>query len=379
MSAFRLLLTVALGALSASPSLAATDPPTPKEILEHLPGRKGGDGGSLEAWMQKREVPGVSIAVIRDFQIDWTWVAGTRAWGEAALVDAETLFQAASISKSVSAAASHVLAEQGKLDLDAPMETLLKGWTIPPYDFPESVKITPRLLLAHRAGTDRSGFEGYAVGSPLPTLTQILTGEAPANSGPVTVAWAPGTAFHYSGGGITAVQLMLGDVTGKPAEEMVRELVLTPLGMTRSYFSQPLAEELRGNFAAAHIKDGTQVEGGFHVYPELFAAGLWTTPTDLCKFGLAVQEGLRGKEGGPISPAVAKAMTTQLGDVPTSPGFFIDGNYFFHAGGNTGMRCLLKAHKSAGYGLAIMTNSDRGQEVLNLVFVAIAKAYGWEY
>lgn len=367
-----LTMIVALGAAPAAWS------ETGPEVLEALHLKNDRPVGALSAWMEKREVPGVSIAVIRDFQIAWTWAGGTTEWRAGRPVDAETLFQAASISKFVSALASHRLAEQGKLDLDAPVSRYLRSWRMPAHDFTGAPEITTRLLLAHRGGLDRSGFDGYPVGAPLPTLTQILSGEAPANSGPVTVAWAPGAEFHYSGGGITAVQLMLEEVTGQSAAEVVRELVLSPIGMTRSHFSQPLADALRDNFASAHVKDGEVVPGGFHVYPELFAAGLWTTPTDLCRFAVAIQEGLRGKEDGVVSPAVARAITTPLDGGPTAPGCFIDGGYFLHAGGNYGMKCLLKAHMTGGYGFAIMTNSDRGAQLQDIVFATLAKAYGWE-
>jgi len=369
------VLGCTMAGLAGAPAAAAE---CGAELLEALHLKNGRPVGGLTAWMEKREVPGVSIAVIRDFQIAWTWAGGTTEWQAGRPVDADTLFQAASISKFVSALASHRLAEQGKLDLDAPVSRYLKSWTLPEHGFAGAPDISTRLLLAHRAGLDRSGFDGYPVGSPLPTLTQILLGEPPANSGPVKVAWAPGAEFHYSGGGITAVQLMLEDVTGKAALEVVRELVLSPIGMTRSYFSQPLAQDLRENFASAHVKEGEVVPGGFHVYPELFAAGLWTTPTDLCQFAVAIQKARRGEEAGAVTPAVARAITTPLADGPTAPGCFIDGGYFLHAGGNFGMKCLLKAHSIGGYGFAIMTNSDRGEQLQEIVFATLAKAYGWE-
>lgn len=353
------------------------DAPAPAVVLSHLTDATGKSLGSLDDWLRENHVPGVSIAVIEDFQIAWTWTAGKADAESGRKVDTDTLFQAASISKAVSAAASHILAEQGKLSLDQPVNEQLKSWQVPAYDFPGAPPVTPRLLLSHRAGTNAHGFDGYPADAPLPTVVQILNGESPAISPAIIVEHAPGEAFQYSGGGITIMQLLLGDITGNAPGDVVQELVLQHAGMTRSFYSQPLDPALTGNAALAHYGRGRVLPGGFHVYPELFAAGLWTTPTDLAHYAIAIQNALRGAES-PFSKAVAEGLTTPVGGGPTSPGFFVDKNWFGHGGSNHGYRCELKAHLRDGCGMAVMTNADRGGKLLSILFTTLSNAYGWE-
>jgi len=366
---------VALLLLPGGAAFAA--PPAPAQALAELVNRAGKPLGSLDAWMTENHVPGVSIALIHDFEIAWTYAAGVANADTGAKVDAETLFQAASISKPVSAAAAHRLAAQGQLDLDAPINDYLKSWQLPAHEFADAPPVSARLLLSHRAGTSASGFDGYDADAPLPTLLQILDGAPPAHGPAVRVENMPGAKFQYSGGGTTIMQLALGDITGDAPEAVVQRLVLEPLGMTRSYFSQPLAEALRANAASAHFGRGRVMKGGAHVYPELFAAGLWTTPTDLARFAIAIQNALRGA-ASPIPQAVATAMTAQAGDGPTSPGFFVEGDWFEHAGGNQGFRALLKAHKTRGYGFVVMTNAERGDALREFLFHTLAASCGWE-
>jgi len=351
---------------------------TPASIFAELHTRKGRAAGSLEEMVQKRQIPGVSIAVIRDFKLDWTHTLGVANVESKRPVDADTLFQAASISKPVGAAVAHLLAEQGKLDLDAPIAGYLMSWQVPAYDFPGTPPITARLLMSHRAGATVHGFDGCDVGVPVPTIVQVLNGDSPCHAVGVSIGLPPGQQFKYSGGGISILQLAVMDLTQQSAEDLAKERVFDPLGMTRSTFAQPLPERLRENAATAYKVDGSAVPGGGKVHPELYAAGMWTTPSDLCRFGIGIQEGLRGSGDSKFSNEMATSMTTMMADGPTSPGFFIEGNYFLHNGGNVGMKCLLKAHKSSGYGFAIMCNSDDGQALQFFVFNALADAYGWE-
>ncbi len=374
----RRFLNIALAAALLPVFSATGEEPMPESLFSHLHTKNGRDAGSLQEWMAKRKVPGVSIAVIRDFKVDWTYTVGVRDVESKEAVDPDTLFQAASISKPVAAAAVHRLAEMGKLNLDAPIGNYLTSWQIPSYDFPNAPAISARLLMSHRAGVSVHGFDGCEAGAPLPTVVQILNGEPPANSMPVLVERAPGEVFEYSGGGITMLQCAVMDITQRPAGDVVKDLVLEPSGMTRSSFTQPISDAMKSNYAVAYKGDGTMIKGGGNTQPELFAAGLWTTPGDLCRFAVSIQNALRSEGETPFSKETAIDMTTPTAGGPTSPGFFMDENYFWHGGSNVGMRCILKAHKTAGYGFALMTNSDNGQALQFFVFNALADAYGWE-
>jgi CubicO group peptidase (beta-lactamase class C family) len=123
------------------------------------------------------------------------------------------------------------------------------------------------------------GFPGYAMGAPLPTVPQVLDGAPPANTAAVRNDDVPGAHWVYSGGGITIAQLMATDVTGESFPALMRRLVLAPTGMTRSTHENPLPQARWTEAATGHEKPDTPVPGHFHVYPEMAAAGLWTTAT----------------------------------------------------------------------------------------------------
>ncbi|MES1263976.1 MAG: serine hydrolase domain-containing protein, partial [Peristeroidobacter soli] len=231
---------------------------------------------------------------------------------------------------------------------------------------------------SHSAGLTVHGFEGYEAGAKLPTTVQILGGTPPANNAPVRVDLLPGSKHRYSGGGYVLAQLLLGDVTGEPVPKLLQDTVLTPLGMTRSTFEQPLPAVRMGEVALPYRSNGKPVQGGPHVYPELAAAGLWTTPSDLARYALGVRAALAGKSSV-ISAATARAMLTPvIGAAGVGP--FLGGStsrkLFAHSGGNEGYRCLLVAYED-GEGAVVMTNGDRGEEITNLVVREVARIYGW--
>jgi CubicO group peptidase (beta-lactamase class C family) len=139
----------------------------------------------------------------------------------------------------------------------------------------------------------------------------VLDGTPPANTPPIRVDTTPGAIWRYSGGGITVMQQMMIDVTGQPFPQYMQKTVLGPIGMTGSSFEQPQPNARAALTAAGYYADGTPVRGRWHVYPEMAAAGLWTTPTDLAKFAIEVQETLAGRGHGVISPAMARQYVTQ--------------------------------------------------------------------
>jgi CubicO group peptidase (beta-lactamase class C family) len=340
----------------------------------------GRPGETLEKRMTELDVPAVSIAVIQDFEVLWARAYGVadRSTGQEA--DTETLFQAASISKPVTALAVHRLVEAGQLSLDVPINDYLSSWTLPENELTQATPVTLRMLLSHTGGTTVHGFPGYEPGSPLPSLQQVLDGEAPANTPPIRVDIPPGERFRYSGGGTTIVQQALIDAVGKPFPDLMRELVLEPIGMVDSGFDQPLPAERAASAAKAHQGDAEH-GGPSHVYPELAAAGLWTTPSDLARFAVEIQHALRGDQDALIAQETAEQMLTPVVDNVT-PGLFHEsrhgGAYLEHGGGNRGFRCQLVFHRDQGYGAAVMTNGFQGDVVADEVLNAIALAYQWE-
>jgi CubicO group peptidase (beta-lactamase class C family) len=329
--------------------------------------------------MSEMKVPGVSVAVMNNGEIEWARGYGVMEAGTSPPVTPHTLFQAASVSKPVAALAALRLVEEGKLALDEDVNTKLKSWKVPENDFTKTEKVTLRRLLSHSAGLTVHGFGGYAAGEPVPTTVQVLDGAKPANSDPVRVDVVPGKIWRYSGGGYTVAQLLMADVTGRPFPDLMADLVLKPLGMADSTYEQPLPEARRGAAASGHTSDGKLLPGRYHTYPEMAAAGLWTTPTDLAKFLLEIEKARRG-DSALLSKALALEMTT-----PQKPGYglglSLDGqgqeSSFGHGGSNEGFKCQMTAIFEGGRGAVVMTNGDQGGFVAAEILRAVSREYGW--
>lgn len=329
----------------------------------------------LQDEMRRLHVPGVSVAVIRGGKLAWARGYGVAYEGGPA-VTPRTLFQAASISKPVTALGTLRLAEQGKLDLDAGVDTLLTSWKLPEGAGKPSV----RQLLSHTAGTTVSGFPGYAADKPVPTLVQVLDGQAPANTDPVRVEAAPGSAWNYSGGGYTVLQQALIDRSGKPFDALMRDTVLAPLGMKDSAFAQPLPAARKARAALPHDREGKAYAGGPYTYPEMAAAGLWTTPSDLAKFAIGVQQAAAGRAKAVLSPDMARAMLTPVrNDYGLGVEIDVEKNdrAFAHGGSNMGFQNSLYAFVDHGDGAIVMTNGDNGGALAQGLMRAIATEYGW--
>ncbi len=345
--------------------------------------KQSSDSLTIMELMSRNGVPGVSIAVIKDFKIHWAKGYGVADVKSGAKVNVETLFQAASISKTINAMALLKAVQEGKFSLDTDINTILKSWKLPDSPFTKDRPVTPRTLASHTSGLgDGFGFPGYDPSAKLPTTVQILNGEKPSNVGPVLLVRPPLTAFQYSGGGVTILQLLLTDVFGGTYPEIIQKTVLSPVGMTHSTYQQPLSPEKDKNAARAHNGKGEAMNVKWHVYPELAAAGLWTTPTDLAKFAIEVQKSLWGQANNVLTQSMIKEMLSPVGVGDFAVGFSIakqgQGWYFSHSGGNWGFRCVLYAHKVKGYGIVIMTNSDNGSIVMNKIKERIERAYGFD-
>ncbi|HUQ08756.1 MAG TPA: serine hydrolase [Steroidobacteraceae bacterium] len=327
--------------------------------------------------MAELHVPGVSVAVIHEGRIEWARGFGVVSIG-GPTVTPDTLFQAASISKPVFALAVMRQVEAGKLNLDANVNDYLKSWKLPDNEFTSEQKVTLRRVLSHTAGLTVHGFPGYEAGAKVPTNKQILDGATPANNPAIRVDVIPGSLYRYSGGGYTLAQLLVHDVTGQEIPKLMRDTVLAPLGMSRSTYEQPLPASRAGEVAQPYRGDGTPVTGGPHVYPELAAAGLWTTPSDLARYALGVREALAGKSKV-ITAATARLMLTkQLGDHALGPvvGGSTARKYYTHNGGNDGYRCVLVMYED-GEGAVIMSNGDNGGGLMYEVLRTLAREYGW--
>jgi CubicO group peptidase (beta-lactamase class C family) len=290
---------------------------------------------TLAEQMYRYRVPAVSIAVMDNYRIGWVYAAGLRDVASKAPASTTTLFQAASMSKPVAAAAILRLFEVEGVSLDADVNTLLTSWHVPPPPGDTSKRVTMRRLLSHIAGINVHGFAGYDRDAPMPTLVQVLDGAPPANSERVRVVAEPGSATEYSGGGTSIAQQVAVDVSAQPFPAFMRQTLLEPLGMSSSTFDQPLPESLWSRAADGYYSDGKPVHRGWHLYPTMAAAGLWTTASDLARFVIAIQNALHGNGKPPIDAAVAREMTTKA-SLGFGLGPEVQPGYFSHNGANEG-------------------------------------------
>src|SRR5215471_362689 len=342
---------------------------------------------SLAELMKTYNVPAVSIAVIENFKIVDAKAYGVVSQGSTTAVTTRTLFQAGSISKPVAAAGALCLVQQGKLSLDEDVNLKLKSWKVPENEFTRDHKVTLRRIMSHTAGLTVHGFPGYDVDAPVPTLVEIFNGEKPANTAPIRVDTMPGTQYRYSGGGVTIEQQLMMDVTGKQFPALMRELVLDKIGMNDSSYEQPLPAARASMTAGGTYKDGKPVHGKWHVYPEMAAAGLWTTPTDLAKFAIEIALSKQGKANHVLSQkSVEEMLTPQIkaegGDGSVGLAFFLgmenSADSFGHNGADEGFQALLVMFADSGKGIAIMGNSDAFFRVAPHVENAVRRARGWK-
>jgi CubicO group peptidase (beta-lactamase class C family) len=228
----------------------------PSEILRGLEiVRPGADTGiplrdvSLGEALRALNTPSVGIALIDGGEL-LAWEA--RSHGDGAAASARTLYQAASLSKLVTAVAALRLVRQGRLDLERDVNADLISWRVPESGLTAGHPVTLRGLLSMTGGIGVPGYLGYEPGSSLPNLLQILDGVPPANSPPVRVEYVAGSRYAYSGGGYQIVQALIQDATGRPFADALQELVLRPVGMTDSLFAQSLPRPLAARAASGH-------------------------------------------------------------------------------------------------------------------------------
>lgn len=343
--------------------------------------------------MRHHRVPGVSIAVIHNYKIEWAKAYGLADTLTGRPVTTETLFSAGSISKLAAAVAALKLVEEGKMNLDKPINEYLTSWKLAENDFTRRTPVTLRMLLSHRGGTSQSAYFGFTPDkTPLPSVVDMLSGKPGTESRPVVVNSEPSREFRYSGGGYLVAQQAMMDVTGQDFAVWTDKTVFRKLGMTNTTFAQPLPERLAARAAWAY-SGNAWFKGMPYVYPQQAAAGLYATPTDLARLLIDLQNSLRGKPGL-LSPATVRAMVTPQARV--SDGFYREdiglgafllqqsknkserGVYFGHNGVNAGFLADAWGSAAGGNGVVIMLNDDGGAgELSKEIRRAVAKVYGW--
>lgn len=341
---------------------------------------------SLEARMREYKINAVSVAVIDNYEVVWSKAYGLADAEAGTPATTQTTFLAGSISKSVNALGQLMAVADGLYTLDAPINDALESWKLPDNDLTRAKPVTLRMLLSHTGGTTVHGFRGYAPSEQVPTILQILDGKPPANSAPIRVDLAPGTKFRYSGGGTTITQLALGEKSKQPYPDVMAARVLGPLGMVDSSFDQVLSPARLAKAAVGYDAAGKQSDGKRFIYPEMAAAGLWTTPADLARFFAEVAKARAGKSKL-VSQAIATQMTTKVTDVDemntdaVGLGVFLMNKngaiYFGHGGSDIGFQADAMISLDGGHGVVIMTNSENGWRLFTEIERTVMAAYGW--
>lgn len=333
-------------------------------------------------------VPAVSIAVINGYEVEWARAYGVRTPASESRATSETLFQAASISKPLVAVAAMRLVAEGRLALDEDVNRKLRSWKVPENEFTRNSKVTIRGILTHTAGFRIMAFEGIPVGEKLPTALEMLDGRYSGPDGPIRVVYEPGTRSEYSGAGFIVLQQLLEDVTGKPFPKLMDELVLRPAGMKNSTFLQTPPRGMRQRMAEG-VEKGKAVPGGWLLKPNMASGGLWTTATDLAKFGIELQKAFSGRPNKLLSPKLARQMikSTKVAaqpdqrpvDAARGLGLEVRGEgatlSFGHGGNNTGFRSDMILLPD-GRGVVVLMNGS-GQGLIRELVRAVATEYRW--
>lgn len=328
--------------------------------------------------MAHYKVPGLSLAVVMNGELRWAKGYGLANTQTGAAVTPETLFQAGSISKPVAALAVLKLWEEGKVDLDTDVNEYLRDWRVPENRFTADEKVTLRRLLTHTAGMSVHGFPGYTQADDFPDDITVLNGQG--NTAPIVVDTFPGSLWRYSGGGYTVMERVVENVTGQEFQDYLDEHVLPSLGMTTSTYAQPLPPARHAAASAAYDSKGELIEGLWHNYPEQAAAGLWTTPSDLARYCIAVQQMLAGREGLLLQPATVKAMLTKHeNDWGLGPSLSGEGDSltFGHGGKNAGFTNNMLAFAHRGAAIIVMTSGDNGWDLLSEIMRSASRYYDW--
>lgn len=331
---------------------------------------------NIENRMRRWDVPAVSLVVIDDMKIAYSGAFGIKRMGDPTPIDANTMFQAASVSKPAAAVGAMALAYRNELNIDVDINQLSEGWQLPYEGYEEGVTI--RQILSHSAGLNVGGFTGYSTEEKLPSIDDIIEGRSPANSPAVRIIEPPATRFMYSGGGYQVMQKIIEDVAGKDFPKVMYENVFHPLKMTNSYYA-PLDSIRKENAAYGHT-DIDYIPNHAPIHVESAAGGLWTTPTDLGLLLLELMRAYTNQESKILdSRTVSSMMHPNFWNYGL--GFKVLGegkNFrFSHGGATKGWHSHFMAFPERGQAVVIMTNGTNGWVLWSEIVRSVADELNW--
>lgn len=320
------------------------------------------------------KVVGVSVAIIENYQIVWTGAFGVKEIGTNDNITTNTLFQAASITKTFTALAVMRDVQYGRISLDSSVNKYLKDWKIPDNYMTKNNNVTVRQLLSHTGGVTNNVIPFvYDVNENIPTLMQALKGEKPAKNEQITVTYYPGRMYIYSGPGYAILQKLLEDIDEKEFTAIVGNNIFEPLHMTSSTFDFYLPNKKFKDFASGHLKGNELMAGRYQIVQPLTFGSLWSTPSDLAKVLIEMQLTLKDSSNKIIDQKHTQLMVTpdRITQGKYGLGIYYEGRggvkFFGHGGHNYGYISGMYGSPEKGFGMVIMTNSENGWKAINKI------------
>lgn len=346
------------------------------------------DSLNIDEQLKKNKLAGFSVVVFENYEIVYSKQFGVKSIDSKEKIDQNTAFSTASISKPITALLCFMLEEKGLINLDDPIDPFLKRWHLPKSKFTENNSPTWRQFLNHTAGTTQEGFEDHYEGEIIPTLKQSLLGQIPRYDKEIEFLFTPRTSWQYSGGGYTIIQMALEDTFNKSMAELAAAYIFLPLGLKNTTMIQPNENGFLTNVALVHDKDGKVIKTGLPITPQVAPSGMWSTPTDLAKFAIEMQNALRNKNNKVISYNVAKKVTAVTALKNAVGGWsygwqksFGYNNYdwFFCNGSNTGVGGTVSGTMTDGNGFAFLANGEKQNRfpVMSYTQKTILKLMDW--
>lgn len=330
---------------------------------------------TLDERMARYGVTAISLARIEAFEVVEVSAYGQISRDDPSTVTSQSTFQAASLSKPVTALALMSLVDEGRVALQHPANSYLRAWRIP-QDEADDGPVTIGQLLSHTSGLGPQSYPGLDRGTSPPTLGQILDGAPEAYCDPVAPISESGS-YGYSGGGYMVLQALIEDVSGSAFEAFMQTQVFDRAGMEHSTFQ---IRDGADGAAIGHDWQGSPIVNGWADYPQAAAAGLWSTPTDLARLMTAYGRSYHDAHDQFLRAESARMMAREVVS-GMGLGFGVEGANgtlrLSHAGWTLGYRSFLLFYPETGNGVVIMTNGQAGHHLIDDVLRTYGRIHDW--
>lgn len=347
------------------------------------------DSLNIEQQLIDHNLAGFSLVVFENYEIVYSNQFGVKSVISNEKIDEQTAFSTASIAKPITALLCHILEEKGFINLDDPIDNYLKRWHLPKSPYAENNNPTWKQFLNHTAGTSQHGFADFYEGDEIPTIKQSLLGQIPRYDKPIEFLFTPGTSWQYSGGGYVIIQMALEDKMNKSIAQLAQEHIFLPLDLKNTTMIQPSEKGFLTNVALVHDKENKVIKTGLPITPQVGPSGLWSTPSDLAKLTIEIQNALRKKNNKVISHSIANKIT-EVTALKNAVGGWAYGpqrsfgynNYdWIRCGGsNTGVGGEIFATMTDGNGWIYMANGEKPNRfpVFNQVQTKLLALTDWK-